>query len=345
MANEVTKATGAQVAIRSEVGQAANRAASSNAFRDFLMRKAENTQTIYMINLDTFADFLNDVGASRCTGLDLALRPETWTGITWGLVETFVKWMLNQGYAIATINNKLSTVKNYAKLAAKAGTLDPTEAQMIRNVSGYSMREGKRVDQQRPQTRMSNKKEEPVRISVGQARRLKQGWHRAGKQLAGARDAVITTLLLDHGLRAGELCDLRIENFDMHGGVFTFYRQKVDKTQAHRMTEDSYVAVERWLKMLGRTRGLLLWGVTRGDTLNKEGMTQVAVLNRLRILGERVELENLSAHDCRHYWASRAAKNKTSPFALRDAGGWNTLAMPSRYVAESDISNEDVILD
>ena len=40
-----------------------------------------------------------------------------------------------------------------------------------------------------------------------------------------------------------------------------------------------------------------------------------------------------------------AARSGTDPFALRDAGGWNSLSMPSRYVEDQDIANEGVILD
>ena len=44
------------------------------------------------------------------------------------------------------------------------------------------------------------------------------------------------------------------------------------------------------------------------------------------------------------YWATRAASMGTDAFALRDAGGWSSLVMPSRYVDESAIANEGVKL-
>jgi hypothetical protein len=28
--------------------------------------------------------------------------------VTWGIVEGFVKWLLNEGYAVTTVNNRLS---------------------------------------------------------------------------------------------------------------------------------------------------------------------------------------------------------------------------------------------
>lgn len=46
----------------------------------------------------------------------------------------------------------------------------------------------------------------------------------------------------------------------------------------------------------------------------------------------------------RHSWATRAARAGTDPFVLQDAGGWNSLAMPRRYVGREEVSNEGVKL-
>ncbi len=40
-------------------------------------------------------------------------------------------WLLQQGYALGTINVKLSTVKQYAGLAFQAGAIDPTQHALI----------------------------------------------------------------------------------------------------------------------------------------------------------------------------------------------------------------------
>jgi len=66
---------------------------------------------------------------------------------------------------------------------------------------------------------------------------------------------------------------------------------------------------------------------------------------RVRVLGEVVGLEGLSAHDCRHYLATSAARHGTDPFVLQEAGGWSSLAMPRRYVEANDIANQGVRLE
>jgi len=62
------------------------------------------------------------------------------------------------------------------------------------------------------------------------------------------------------------------------------------------------------------------------------------------VLGRRVGIENLSPHDCRHYWATRATKLGTHIKNLQQAGGWNSPYMPIRYAEDNAIANEGVIL-
>jgi integrase len=63
---------------------------------------------------------------------------------------------------------------------------------------------------------------------------------------------------------------------------------------------------------------------------------------RVRQLGELVGAANLSPHDCRHRWATRAAQAGTPITDLRDAGGWSNFDTPSRYVERARVANEGV---
>jgi hypothetical protein len=91
----------------SEAGRAANAAAARHTFDDYRSRKAANTLRRQDAGLALFARYLADVGV---TVGDLSHDPEAWRGITWGLVESFVKWQLHQGYSVGSVNVRLSTV-------------------------------------------------------------------------------------------------------------------------------------------------------------------------------------------------------------------------------------------
>lgn len=350
-----------QVTALQAAGQVANVYAAANAFADYTARKAENTLGAHRADLATFAEYLCAVTAGAdCPDVDqLQHEPAAWHGVTHGLVTGFVRWLLGNGYAIGSVNRKLSTVRVYAKLAAQAKVIDATEATLIRGVTGYGGTEGKRQDEKRTAaeqaTRTGRKKSQHVPLTLEQARALKT----QPDTPQGRRDAVIMCLLLDHGLRVGELAILPVTAFDLKAGTFAFYRPKVDKVQTHRMTHDTVRAVAAWLHTDAPAMGPLLRGsrkagkqkdgpkgakVHGNGKLTDAGMSERAITERVRELGASIGVAGLSAHDCRHYWATRAATMGTDSFALRDAGGWNSLAMPSRYVEAATVANERVKL-
>ena len=90
--------------------------------------------------------------------------------------------------------------------------------------------------------------------------------------------------------------------------------------------------------------GKLLRGSRKGGRLIQQGMSERAITERVRVLGEGAGLHGLSAHDCRHYWATRAISQGTDPFALQQAGGWTSQATVQRYVEDGKIANERVKL-
>jgi integrase len=329
------------------VGQIANQAAARAAFTDYRSRKAQNTLIRQDGDLALFADYLAEVGAAvGC--LSFATDPACWQGVTWGLVEGFIRWQLKQGFAVSSVNVRLSTVKGYAKLAVKAGGLDKTEYAMIRTVSGYSHREGKRIDEARQLAdiptrfdRPGAKKAEAVSLTKDQAAALKS--QPATPQ--GRRDALLMALLLDLGLRVGEVALLQVSDFDLKAGVLRFYRPKVDLEQTHKLTPDTLKAARAYLGGDAPAIGPVLRGSRKDGRLHAAGMSERAITKRVCDLGRAIGIDGLSAHDCRHFWATTAARNGTPLDRLQDAGGWSSPAMPLRYVERAGIANEGIRLD
>ena len=325
-------------------GQTANQHAARSVFADYRSRKAENTLRRQDAALQRFSDYLQGAAGKAPTAESLARSPDAWRGLTWGLVEGFARWLLLEGYAVGTVNVRLSTVKTYAKLAAKAGALSAQELAMMQAVSGYSRREGKRIDERRQAAeipiRIGHKKAEAVSVPPKQAEAMKA----QPDTPQGRRDALMFCLLLDHGLRVGEVAGLMVSDFDLKAGELRFYRPKVDIEQTHRMTPDTVAAALAYFERDAPVIGLLLRSSRKGGTLTGPGMTEQAITERVRYLGARLGIEGLSAHDLRHYWATQAAGNGTPIDRLQDAGGWASPAMPLRYVEAAAIANEGVRL-
>lgn len=342
-------------------GKVANSYAEAGVFANYAEKQADNTIRRQRADLAVFAEFLCAARVYQCPDdcpedcdspeeRDDTLRayadklmttPAAWQGVTWGIVESFRNWQVAQGYAIGSVNVRLSTVKTYCRLATKAGVLTTRDLALIRAVEGYSRKEAKRQDERREVTRKGDKKAESVSLTKSQADQLKA----QPQTPQGRRDAVIMALLLDHGLRVGELAGLEVTHVNLKERTLRFYRSKVDKTQTHKLTEDSYTALKAWFDSGDAPAlGPLLRGSRKGGRLTKAGMTERSLTDRVRVLGEEIGVSGLSAHDCRHYWATRAARQGTDPFALQEAGGWASLAMPRRYVEAAKIANEGVKL-
>lgn len=336
-------------------GHVADEYARRGAFADYLSRKSENTRKAQAAALTRFADYLAVIGTygkavdlhKKMAGFARAvalypdgpdLDPEAWRGVTFGLVEGFRNWQVQEGDAIASLNLRLSVVKAYAKLAMKAGVISNKAHGLIRTVSGYSPKEARRINERRGVTRRGNKKAKSVQITPEQARALK---HQPDTP-QGRRDALLMALLLDHGLRVGEIAGLTVGDLDLKAGEIRFYRPKVDKVQTHKLTADTLRAARAWFDsgdapiMAGDK---VLRGSRKGGALTGPGMSERAINNRVRALGEAAGVEGLSPHDCRHYWATTWAR-KVDPFRLKEAGGWSSIATVDRYVEASKIANE-----
>ena len=140
----------------------------------------------------------------------------------------------------------------------------------------------------------------------------------------------------------GKLRNFQTTDFDLKDGELRFYRPKVDKIQIHKISDDTMIAAQAYLDGDAPALGCIWRGSCKGKEgkLNGKGMSTRAISERVRVLGEKIGLSGLSAHDCRHYWATTAARNKTPIDRLQDAGGWSSPAMPLRYIEAAKIANE-----
>ena len=319
-----------------QAGQVANYVAARHAFSDYQDRKAANTLTVHKQALQSLADYLTEAGTEPG---DLYHDPEAWRGLTWGLVEGFVKWLLQRGYTVATVNLRLSTVKVYAKLAAKAGAIAPADLAMIRTVSGYRHSEANNIDQTRDTTRRGPKKADWTVITPQQAEQLKQ----QPDSPQGRRDAVIMTVLIDHGLRVSELAGLTVGDVDLEGNELRFYRPKTDQQDKHWLTPDSRDALQSYMVQDAPAIGYLLRGSRKDGRLTTGGMSIRAIAKRVKNLGEAIDIDHLSPHDLRHFGATDLARNNTPIDRLQSWGGWNSPAMPLGYIRRAEHGNEGVI--
>jgi integrase len=324
-----------------EVGRLADEFTAQATFARYQERQALDTLRQHRASLALFRIYLQAIPHLAVVG-DLYTNPTAWTGMTKGLVEGFVQWQLAKGYAIGSVNMRLSTVRLYARLAQGAGVLDENQAAMIRTVQGYRGREGRRIDAQREVTRLGAKKAQWTQLTIVQAHELLN----QPDTPQGRRDKLLLCLLLYHGLRCGEVVLLQVESFNRERGVVHFEQPKTGKELRHQLHLQTYLAFQRYLDLDHPTKtGSLLVGSRKGGQLTG-GMSKSAINQRIGALAKRMNVTHLtlSPHDLRHFWATSAARAETDLEALKQAGGWASLEMPLRYIKEREIANERVKL-
>ena len=328
-----------------EAARAADTAAAGGVFETYRADLAAATLRAHNADLARWGRYLAAVGVA---GADCAWSsdPACWAGVSWGLVEGFTRWQEAEGYTLASIARALSTVRGYAKQAARAGALDAEALRLIETVKAPRGRAARNRDAGREVTRKGLKKAVAVPITRAQARALK----RQPDTPQGRRDALLMALLLDHGLRVSELADLRVTDLDLSAGLMRFYRRKVHKEQAHKLSRDTLRAARHYFDAGDApAAGPLLRGGAEGQPgsrgeLGAPGVSTRKLAARVTALGERVGITGLSPHDCRHYWATRASEEGTPIRDLQEAGGWASPAMPLRYAQAAAIANERVKL-
>ncbi len=351
-------------------GQIANRIAGQNIFQRYLSEKAANTIKRHARDLELFAEYLLDIGLELEHGADFQTNPNAWRGVTWGIVEGFVQWQLGEGYAISSVNARLSTVKVYAQMAVKAEAILREEGMLIQTVKGYSRASGQNVDEQRQQTRISEityaykpetrrrtvvvtrrstKKRKATLVDEETDKALKQP---RNKSPQAYRDALLMCLLLDHGLRASEVALLKVSDINLESGEIRFHRPKVKGTEhewtTHKLTAQtqavaSYYIGEHFSPTL-LPDGPLILSTTRllkngkGGQLLEEGLNRVRISERVAWLGKQLGVsKKLSAHDCRHTCATKMARLDYSVDELMAWFGWSSAQTAMRYVAAEDI--------
>ncbi len=336
------------------VGQTANEKARESVLERYRERKTEQTLRRQRADIALFERYL---AAAQAPLLGMADDLEQWRHITFGLVEGFQRWQLQQGYSIGSVNVRLDTIRMYCTLAMQAGFLDTSERALIYTIRKVNAKEGRNIDEKRERrgikTRKDHsKKDTPVVVEPLLCRRLKDHLRILDTDIA-RRDLLLVCLLADHGLRCGEVAGLNASCINLTRGTLLFYRHKVNKTQIHYLTQDTIAAAQLYFERFHPTNHLfegdpraekqLPDGRIRPGKTREDGLDDTSINARIRVLGKLIGIKNLSPHDLRHSWATEHARQGVNVKALQQAGGWNSPYMPLHYVQENDIANEGLV--
>ncbi len=148
----------------------------------------------------------------------------------------------------------------------------------------------------------------------------------------GRRDKLLICLALDHGLRVSELAILQRGDFYLEAGTLTFDRPKTGQSVTLKLSDETVNAARKYFG--GNDPG---FGNLWRPSLSGQSVSTRTIGKRIRVLGKRIAIDNLSPDDLRHTWATTAAKN-TPLDQLLYAGGWTSVSSALPYVKNAKIA-------
>ena len=154
------------------------------------------------------------------------------------------------------------------------------------------------------------------------------------KRPTAERDKAIILMLLDTGIRASELCDLTIGDYDEKLGRFHIRHGKNDKARFVVAGKRTQRAIWRYLLRRPKAK--------QGDPLfaTRDGvMDRTNLYHTIKRLGDRAGITDAHPHKFRHTYAINFLRNGGNVKTLQEILGHESMDMVMNYVhlAEQDI--------
>lgn len=259
--------------------------------------RSERTQAQYRTSLDLFARYLE----SNDLPTDVALLRRVH-------VESFLA-ELGQRWKASTVQTRYKALRLFFQWAEDEGEIQRSPMEKIRP----------------PMV-----PEQPVAVlSEDQLRMLLKTCE--GKQFDDRRDAAIIRLLLDTGMRRGELVGLGVEDVDLAGHL-ALVLGKGRRERGCPFGDRTALALDRYMRIRRAHRLAALpwlWLGTRGR-LSESGVGQM-----LARRGADAGLGHIHPHQLRHTFAHSWLANGGAEGDLMRLAGWRSRQMLSRYGASA----------
>ncbi len=157
------------------------------------------------------------------------------------------------------------------------------------------------------------------------------------KRPTAARDKAILLTLLDCGLRASELCDMKISDYDNERGRLFVRKGKGNKKRILFIGTGARRAIWRYLSSRPDTQpDDPLFEAKTGRHLERNNLRHT-----LQIIGESAGVANVHPHRFRHTFAITFLRNRGSAFELQKMLGHESMETVMEYINVASIDLEE----
>lgn len=158
------------------------------------------------------------------------------------------------------------------------------------------------------------------------------------RRATAKRDRAILLTLLDTGLRASELCALRIEDYDKKTGRLLVRNGKGGKNRSVFLGYTARSALWKYLEDRKRRRKELTGekDLARIEALFCTGtgrhLTRENLLHMIQAIGRRADVDGANVHRWRHTFAINMLRNGCNPYALQELLGHSDMETVRLYL-------------
>ncbi|EHU4525744.1 site-specific integrase [Salmonella enterica] len=245
-------------------------------------------------------------------GADAADYP--WEQLNYAAVAKVRAALLDDGYAVSSVNMALSALRGVAQTAFNLNCMNAemlARIQSVKRVSGDIQRKGRALGRQE------------IRALIQAA---KQHQHASRR----CRDTAIVLTLCGTGLRAGEM--VKIERRDYDNGILTVRQGKGRKYREIHVANVVDKAIRAWLKVSADEDDSALF-----RRVQRNGKTAIQPLTTTGLTGILAELQHTSGiarftpHDMRRTFITRLLEQGVDINIVRQLAGHSDISTTTRY--------------
>jgi integrase/recombinase XerD len=181
--------------------------------------------------------------------------------------------------------------------------------------------------------------EADVRAFLLHAKRVKTVEGRSWVRVMARRDEAIILVLLDTGMRIGELCRLTIGDVNLNSGeIYIKPFRTRRKTKSRTLHIANSATRSLWRYLVGRNDANTDEFVFLSE--NNQPLTRQSIYKNFEDIGRRAGVKPANPHRFRHTFAIQFLRNGGNPFTLQRILGHSTFDMVKRYLAivQADIA-------
>lgn len=212
----------------------------------------------------------------------------SWEQLNYAAVAKVRAAMLDDGYAVSSVNMALSALRGVAQTAFNLNCMDAETLARVRSVKrvyGDIQRKGRALDKQE------------IRALIQAAKQHPQPERRC-------RDVAIVLILCGTGLRAGEL--VKLEHRDYDNGILTVRQGKGRKYREIHVADAVDKAIRAWLKVSANEADSALFsGIQRNGKFAKQSLSTTGLTGILAELQQTSGIAQFTPHDMRRTFITR----------------------------------------